>query len=725
MKTILNIISLLALFALTACNKEEAKSFAIVIDPESYTQAQEEVEAYMLSIKNDGLNPILLIDQWQHPDSIKAELIKLYKQKKNPIEGAVFIGDIPVPMLRDAQHLSSAFKMKQSLSRYTSSSIPSDRFYDDFDLKFDYIKQDTVNTLYHYYSMTANSAHVLRPEIYTGRIKPFNTEHKYEDLKKYLTKVVTVKQEENACDQVLFFAGHGYNSESLVARIDENLIMHQQFPDLNTYDKNISFINHEMDDFIKDRLVGELQREDLDLAILHHHGSDDMEYLNGMPIPGNTNENIEAIKMYVRSKLYSAKRRGKSVEEAKEYYCSNLNIPQSWFDDAFDPEVVKKDSIFGANMDLHTNEVKAATPNARMVILDACFNGSFHLDEYISGAYIFNEGKTIVVQANSVNSLQDKWATEFIGLLGMGMRFGAWTQHEVYLETHVIGDPTYHLSSDKSSWINTQYHNTKIKFWNKQLASDNASLQAFALRKLYVNKAPNLSSKLLTIYKTSPYPSVRNEALRMLMAYNDDNFIACLSLAVDDASELVRRNASYLIGDSGDPRLVPAIVKAAIKNNPSKRVAFATREALGHFDGKLLLQELDKQFVPLNYAKPASKKEEFISQIERSQKQVDNTVEEMLNPETDHKWVILDIRAIRNRPCHQHTEALCDYLLNKAPDDEVKLTMIEAFGWFNLSYQKPLLIETCQSIAEDDTQSETVRNEALKTINRLNSAWIR
>ncbi len=714
----------MAILFLSSCNKKtEQHSFAVVIDQESYTQAQKEVEAYMQSIKEDGLLPILLIDQWQHPDSIKAKLIKLYNTKHNPIEGAVFIGDIPIPMLRDAQHLSSAFKMKQSEKRYTRSSIPSDRFYDDFDLKFKYIKQDTVNSLYHYYSLTANSAHLLRPEIYTGRIKPFNTEHKYEDLKAYLTKVVNVKKEDNRCDQVLYFAGHGYNSDCMIARIDENEMLRNQFTDLKGYKDNISFINHDMDDLVKERLLGEIQREDLDIAIFHHHGGDDAEYLNGMPIPGNTAENIEAIKMYVRSKMSSAKRKGKSVEEAKQYFCKKLDIPLDWFDDAFDPEVIKKDSTLYADVDMHINDVIKATPNVRMLILDACFNGSFHLDEYIAGAYIFNNGKTIVVQANSVNSLQDKWATEFIGMLGIGMRFGAWSKQEAYLETHVMGDPTYHLNSPKSSWINSVYHNNKVKFWNDQLKSPYPCVQAFAVRKLYENNAPNLSAKLLEIYKTSPYPGVRNEALRMLTACNDDNFIECLKLAVDDSSELVRRNATYLIGDSGDPRLAEAIIKAAIRNNTSRRVAFACRESLGFFDQDLLLKEFEKQFNKMNYANPEKAKEDILKTIKRSKKSHDSSVEEILNPETEEKWIINDIRSLRNSPSHPHVDTLCNYLLNNAPNDKIKLTLIEAFGWFNISYKKPIIIETCKKIAQDNSQSEIVRIEAKKTINRLSQPW--
>ncbi|MDE6443537.1 MAG: hypothetical protein K2K64_03820, partial [Muribaculaceae bacterium] len=161
--------------ALTICSLLSAnaaqRGFAIVIDPQSYSQASKEVEAYAKSIEADGLKPIIIKKDVDTPEKIREQLLKLYKDKKNPIEGAVFIGDIPIPMVRDAQHLTSAFKMNQAEFPWNESSVPSDRYYDDFDLKFDYIKQDSDEPLYYYYSLRPDSPQYLAPDIYSGRIK--------------------------------------------------------------------------------------------------------------------------------------------------------------------------------------------------------------------------------------------------------------------------------------------------------------------------------------------------------------------------------------------------------------------------------------------------------------------------------------------------------------------------------------------------------------------------
>ncbi|MDZ7635916.1 MAG: hypothetical protein U5L72_16370 [Bacteroidales bacterium] len=75
------------------------------------------------------------------------------------------------------------------------------------------------------------------------------------------------------------------------------------------------------------------------------------------------------------------------------------------------------------------------------------FNGSFHVDDFISGAYVFGPGRTVAAQANTVNSLQDKFPDEMVGLLSYGIRVGEWNRMVCLLESHIIGDPTFRFAS--------------------------------------------------------------------------------------------------------------------------------------------------------------------------------------------------------------------------------------------------------------------------------------
>ena len=111
------------------------------------------------------------------------------------MEGCVFIGDIPIPMIRDAHHLSSAFK-RSPKANWQKSSVPSDRYYDDFGLKFDYIKQDSLIPDYHYMTLRADSKQYISPDIYSARIRPLHLEgeNRYQMLRDYLKKAVAEKQ---------------------------------------------------------------------------------------------------------------------------------------------------------------------------------------------------------------------------------------------------------------------------------------------------------------------------------------------------------------------------------------------------------------------------------------------------------------------------------------------------------------------------------------------------
>ena len=203
-------------------------AFAIVVDRQSYDKVRTAVEAYRDAIEKDGLATWILIDDWESPAEIRALLKELYEDRRMPLEGTVFVGDIPVPMIRDAQFLSSAFKMDQKRP-WDQSSIPSDRYYDDFGLQFDFLKQDSIQPLYFYYSLNPNSAMQIRSDIYSGRIKPMAREgkDKYAILERYLWKVVRLKAEKNPLNDLTVARGHGYNSEAREAWSGEQLALRE------------------------------------------------------------------------------------------------------------------------------------------------------------------------------------------------------------------------------------------------------------------------------------------------------------------------------------------------------------------------------------------------------------------------------------------------------------------------------------------------------------------
>ncbi len=723
MKNLVIISTFLALLSLVACKKsEQQNSFAVVIDQESYNNAQTEVDDYLASIREDNLIPVLVIDKWQHPDSIRAELIKLYNTDKHPIEGAVFIGDIPVPMMRDAQHLSTAFKMDADRFSYDRSSIPSDRFYDDFDLDCEFLKQDTTYTNYFYYSLSPSSTQRLSPEIYTGRIKPFNNAKKYEQLRAYLKKAVKAKKNPTDVDQLLFFGGHGYISESMVARMDEKISLYDQFPQLDKQKNGITYLDHSMEVHVKDKLMSELQREDLDVAILHHHGADDTQYLSGMPKVDGVTQQIDGVKFYLRSKLRAAKDRNKDVKETIKYYCNQLGVPAEWFEGTFDKEQELKDSIYYANQDIITADVNSYTPNVRFIVLDACFTGSFHLDSCLASAYIFNSGNTVAVQANSVNALQDKWADEMIGLVGLGRRVGEWNKYVAYLETHIIGDPTFHFKNIEKINIQSNWTGKELMSKFDEVGADE---QALILRLLFEKKYENLSAILLEKFKSSKYPTVRMECFRLLTAYNDDNFIECMELACDDSSEFIQRQAIYLISKSGDERLVPSLIRIAMRNITAARVEFNIKQGISVYKKEVLLNELDKIYDAENhFTKPDEVKEAIVNSIDYNTKRWSTVMDDLNNDSFTEKNKKASIRTLRNYNYHPDVKEYCDFVTS-CDNNKLQVLMLEALGWFNISCHKDVILNLCNEILASDKYPENVKKEAERTQSRLNTRWYR
>ena len=112
---------------------QHVTAFAIIVDEMTLEKTGGAVEAYRDALEADGLSTYIVSGNWKNPDEVKAEIIKLNKRKP-VLEGVVFIGDIPVALIRNAQHMTTAFKMNEDEFPFPESSVPSDRFYDDLHL---------------------------------------------------------------------------------------------------------------------------------------------------------------------------------------------------------------------------------------------------------------------------------------------------------------------------------------------------------------------------------------------------------------------------------------------------------------------------------------------------------------------------------------------------------------------------------------------------------------
>ena len=695
-------------------------TFAIVTDSKSYEEAKSEIDAYRASVEQEGLGTYLVIDDWKTPQPIREVLKQLHADKKAPLEGCALVGDIPVPMIRDAQHLCSAFKMNQTMA-WQRSSVPSDRYYDDFGLEFDYIKQDSLNTDYHYLSLRADSKQFLSPDIYSGRIRPLRAEgmDKYQLLRDYLKKVVAEKLKSNILDQLTMARGHGYNSEDPLAWSGEQIALREQMPQLFLPGNTVKFYDFVFQFPSKNIYLNEVQREDLDVLLFHHHGADDAQYINGYEYANNVESNIESIKRYLRSKLPGrAQKIGK--EKAIAEYAQRYNVPESWCEEAFDVEKQKADSIYNYSMDIHLEEVHQLRPNARFILFDACFNGSFHLDDYQAGAYIFNPGKTLATLACSVNSIQDKWPNEFLGLMAAGMRIGHFTRLTCFLENHLIGDPTLRFTPTVDAGFDINQALTlktqDMAFWKKQLASPLADMQALALRELSDANYKEMVSLLEDSYFSSPSFMVRLEALRLLALNYPSQSINVMKAALNDSYELIRRYAAEYVEKNGSPELLSAWMEGYLQRSHEKRFRFKVTGGLDAFPYADTKAELEKQANQLTLF-DRSHVDALLKQLPRNEQGMARDIETITNPESKASHVRRDLRIFRNHPVGgKPLEMIIDFVKDDSRPTDQRLTAAEVLGWYNLYHNKANIIWALQTIQTDD---KALMNEIQKTIARL------
>lgn len=728
-KTVLKFLAISAftlIFSTTLEAKKEKHcktTFAVVVDEQTYANIAEDVDAYVASVNNDNRKGVLVVDKWFNADSIKSHLYNMYLNEN--LEGAAFVGDIPIPMVRDAQHLTTAFKMNQSAD-IKDSSVPSDRFYDDFDLKFKFIKQDEDQPLFFYYSLLADGPQEIDCDIYSARIKAPEGDDKYKLLSAYLKKTVAEKGQKQPMSKVLHFAGHGYNSESFNARIDEAVAFSEHFQFLNTNKGNLNFIDHTFDNSVKTRLIAALQDKELDLAILHHHGHQDVQYLNGAPYVSVPKDWLDLAKNYFRTKM----RRAKNPEKTKAGFIRDFGIPAEWLDEANDPDLILKDSLYAAGMDIYIPDLKDFVSGGKFVILDACYNGGFNCDDYIAAHHIFNPGRTIVVKANSVNTLQDTWTTELIGLLNWGVCAGNWAKGQMTLESHLFGDPTFCYAqgdvvypTKKEFDINSAMVSKKgdMKFWREVLEAslsdvNTCDLTSLAIKYLELGNAIS-SAELLDIQKNSPSRVVRLAAFYANKNIADSNFPKAIAMGLKDDYELTQRMSALYAEKNFAPELIPALVEAYLDPLTSARVLFQVRGNLDGFNAADVVAELNKQCADTPYWRGEEELNKVIKSINGSYNNFTKEAQGIMDNTLSARDVKFFLRARRNGCEPNAVDALVHTIVN-SKDNDIRLIAVEALGWYKYSNYKQQIISQCEKLMQKE-ENAAVKAELLKTINRL------
>lgn len=696
-------------------------SFAIIVDNATYQAIRPSIEAYRTAIEKDGLATYIVADNWTSPDLVKAQLMQLAKGKM-PIEGAVFLGDIPVVMSRDAQHMASAFKGDQDQD-WKEYSAGTDRFYDDFDLEWDFIKQDEDLPHFFYYSLSHRGPQKVSTDIYTARIRTTGDD-KYAKYEKYLAKVVAAHAENNKLDDFFIFRGNAYNSETKEGWAGEQITLREQIPSLFTYGNTARFIDFETKYPIKPYLLEYLKRPTLDIALGHHHGSETRQYLNDNQNAAKVSEAIEMVKLFLRTRV---RREKGDVAAAMQKWADEVGVPVSWVDTT--AATRDADRVRQKSMDIYLEDIYANNPNPRFIMHDACYNGSFHRDDCVANAYLFCDGNTVAAHGNTLNSIQDKHPNAYLGLLASGLRIGQWARYaQNFLGAHLLGDPTYRFANTSTPEVDINeilaVEGTNNEFWldiikNNKYASTGSDWVAMAVRKLADNNYENFDQLALEVYKTSPYGSVRMECLKALYDKNASTRNEILILGLNDSYELVRRFCADYIGSCGDLELLPALVNTVINDRISVRVHYRAEDNLKIYPKELAEAELRKQFAQNPHVIDADARlAAILKDREWVDKRVEGTLASLKDKSVPHEERAHNISSLRNYNYHHIVPQIIEFIEDASQPTDLRVDAIEALGWFNASYQNPVIAEACKRIMKSDAPQE-LKNEAEKTYKRL------
>jgi len=680
---------------------------------------------YRDALENDGLSTYIVNGNWANPGEVRETLQSIYTSDPR-LEGIVLVGDIPVAMVRNAQHMTTAFKMDEDNYPILDSSVPSDRFYDCLDLDFRFMKQDSTNKHLFYYQLKEECPQRLNPTFYSARIRYPEERggNKYEEISMFLDKAAAAKKNMigDKVDRVVSFNGHGYNSDCLIAWIDEEKAYKENFPEAFKTATGFKHWNFRMAQPMKYRLFTELERPGVDLFMFHEHGGPTTQYINGY---GETNvfeQRLHFFKSGIYSRVKRAIRKGNPKNEVIEAFAKEYNLTPEFFNDLYNKDFAAIDSIGDAEKDIQAEEFHNRITMPRMVMFDACYNGSFHESDYIAGEYIFNPGNTIVTQGNTRNVLQDRWTIEMIGLLSHGVRAGQYNRLIATLEGHLIGDPTMHFEPLQTTTLSADMTLKKndARYWNSLLDSPYADIRSIALRMLSdIEPEATLSPRLLQIFKTCQFNTTRMEALMMLARYCNADFTEAVRLGVNDPYERIARMAADMAGEIGAPTLLDDVVAAYIEGNERKRVNYTLSNSLALFPKGQVLDRINKYYDSNPRYKGESEKQQILEGLNRTFGYGEEYNNRIADKNLDDRKRISAIRFIRNNPFHESIDLYHSVIADKDNSEEVRINMAEALGWFKYSHRKDQIVDFCNRLAKDPSVPAAVAAELIQTVNRL------
>ncbi len=638
---------------------EGKNSFAIIIDNELFDKINNEIEDYKKLVEDDGLPTYIIAGDWDNPLVLRDLITEYYKDKA--LEGFVLVGNIPIVLVRDAQHLTSAFKMDQDRYPPIRSSVPSDRFYDDLDLKFNYLFRDTTDLKIHYVSLDYQSPSFIEKDMYSARILFADIE----SYKNYFEKLKRVRSKREEVDRLVTAWARGYVSGSNTAQEDELLAMREKMGFDKFRNGLITNLFYKSNPELAELILWTVSKPKNDIFIFHGHGKKDCILVESYKDTLDTTNIVDI-----------------SIE--------------------------------------HLDKI-----GTELVILDACFTGAFHNIPIFAGEVLKCDGDAVVVRANSVNVMQDIWATEDIGLLKYGVSVGRWHKTHSYLESHLFGDPTFSFNASDTIEFMPPYdgydYDEKFIPDLKKLALEHPdpAIRAQALKGLHRLVGEDITEFLYEVYENDPSFEVRMQSVILMARDRTEIFYNSLPVFIKDPYELIRRTAVKWMGEGGRESYIDYL-KECILNETSERVIFNAVTSLSRIGGKkaestlldvypVIKSNID-DFMVLHQAGTSishSKKEwiekEIISYLKSDELKKKKTT----------------VRSMRVQRFLRALPTLIDVVEDKRENPEIRVMAAEALGWYGMYEKRGRIINALDRVINDPHAPQDLKNNAIVSKKRL------
>ena len=152
------------------------------------------------------------------------------------------------------------------------------------------------------------------------------------------------------------------------------------------------FFNFRQGSDVKHSLFNEIQRPEVDYFQFSEHGAPDTQYITNLEQGTSLKSDLDMLERSLRSHYEHYKGTPDEEEFLKEVD-SEFGLSREMFSDELMAEQDVKDSLANAESNIGLGEIVKLKSAPRVVVFNACYNGSFHDKEgYVAVCHVFNAG---------------------------------------------------------------------------------------------------------------------------------------------------------------------------------------------------------------------------------------------------------------------------------------------------------------------------------------------